>query len=225
VSSWNRSQLILNQIIRYVTHSTLPLWKVRPKAKSTTLRTEYPHQNKKDVTITYTPIASAKGSPEHPVFDDLVEYRSQKSPPTKTRSRVEGIDTFIPTSSPSAPPTRYKWRGRGWLMIASSRWQVLGYSRLAENGTTGTHANAQEAEGDDEHENHPPTQSQNQDAEWALTYFEKTLFTPAGMDIYARTPLGLPEAVVQDIIAQAKAVGGDVGRLAEKFFEVQRSAQ
>ncbi|EIN11874.1 hypothetical protein PUNSTDRAFT_119089 [Punctularia strigosozonata HHB-11173 SS5] len=184
----------------YVTHSTLPLWK-----------------NKKDVTITYTPAASNKGSPQHPVFDDLVEYRSQNSSSTKPRSRVEGVDTYIPSYSSSSPPTRYKWRGRGWLMIASSRWQILGYSRLSENKIAGPSTR------EGEEQTGATSPSQDRDVEWALTYFEKTLFTPAGMDIYARTPEGLPDTLVQEIITQAKAVGGDITPLAEKFFEVQRS--
>ena len=45
---------------------------------------------------------------------------------------------------------------KGWLMIASSKWQVLGYG-----------------EG------------------WAITYFAKTLFTPAGIDIYIRAEQGI----------------------------------
>lgn len=58
------------------------------------------------------------------------------------------------------------------LMIASSKWQLLGYNPPGEDGG-----------GDAE--------------EWAVTFFEKTLFTPAGLDIYARTEKGLPEDLVR----------------------------
>ncbi|KAI0066243.1 hypothetical protein BV25DRAFT_1520346 [Artomyces pyxidatus] len=155
----------------YVTHSTLPLWK-----------------NKKDVTISYTPVdAPSTSSPLQ--FDDVVEYRAQSSPASAKRSRVVGVDT-LDTASRDAAPTRFKWRGKGLLMIASSRWQLLGYG-----------------------------------PSWAVTYFEKTLFTPAGLDIYARTAQGLSEDLVQDIKKGLTAVGGDVGILAESLFEVHRSQE
>lgn len=137
-------------------------------------------------------------------FDDTVEYRGASDPATSTRSRVTGVDTLAtPESSTSADadghppaPTRYKWRGKGWLAVATSRWQVLGCS--ADTSPENAHA-------------------------WAVTYFEKTLFTPQGLDIYARTAAGLPPALVVQIVAQAKALGGDVAALADAFFEVGRS--
>ena len=167
-------------------------------------------------------------------FDDVVEYRSKTDPSSSIRSRVVGIDTLIsspesdaptgapgsgsPTSGTDTPvpaaaniaghaqgmapsdskpaQTRYKWRGKGWLMIASSRWQLLGCSK---------------------------DPSPENAAAWAVTYFEKTLFTPAGLDIYSRTAQGLPSEVVQQIIGKVKALGGNVAKLAEGFFEVERS--
>lgn len=80
-------------------------------------------------------------------------------------------------------------------MIASSRWQILGFG----------------GEGDS--------------PAWALTYFEKTLFTPAGLDIYARTSDGLPAELVNNIFDNIRALGGDTAKLAEQFFEVKRSPQ
>lgn len=64
-------------------------------------------------------------------------------------------------------------------MIASSKWQLLGY------GPPGAGESAQA-------EDSP---------EWAVTFFEKTLFTPAGLDIYARTEQGLPDDLVGCISA------------------------
>ncbi|EIW63078.1 uncharacterized protein TRAVEDRAFT_56248 [Trametes versicolor FP-101664 SS1] len=172
----------------HVTYSTLPLWK-----------------SKKDVTITYA-LKKSSGSDATVQFDDTVEYRGASDPATSTRSRVTGVDTLVTpeSQSPTAAnldarppaPTRYKWRGKGWLAVATSRWQVLGCS--ADTSPENAHA-------------------------WAVTYFEKTLFTPQGLDIYARTPAGLPPALVVQIVAQAKALGGDVAALADAFFEVGRS--
>lgn len=80
-------------------------------------------------------------------------------------------------------------------MIVSSRWQVLG-------------CNTSDAEG-----SHP----------WAVTYFEQTLFTPAGLDIYARSPEGLPEPLLKEVFEKVKAVGREVAALSETFFEVERT--
>ena len=90
---------------------------------------------------------------------------------------------------------RFKWRGNGLLFIASSKWQVLG-------------CDTSEAEG-----SHP----------WAVTFFEKTLFTPAGLDIYARSAQGIPEPLLKEILKEIKFVGGDVAALSEAFFEVERT--
>lgn len=47
-------------------------------------------------------------------------------------------------------------------MIASSNWEVLGYGEdTAEDGAENA---------------------------WIVTYFTKTLFTPAGIDVYSRSP-------------------------------------
>ncbi|KAI8993797.1 hypothetical protein BD414DRAFT_513470 [Trametes punicea] len=163
-----------NDSSRHVTHSTLPLWTTR-----------------KDVSITYT----LRPSSAHDAtlqFDDVVEYRSKSDLPTSKRSRIVGVDTLLEppdsrpsdgrdhaTSTPRPTQARFKWRGKGWLVIASSRWQVLGCSR---------------------------DPSPNNPSAWAVTYFEKP-----------------PESVLEEIIGKIKALGGDVARLADTFFEVERS--
>ena len=87
----------------------------------------------------------------------------------------------------------WEWRGKGMMMLITSHWEILGYGEV-----------------DSEHQ-------------WAVTYFSKTLFTPAGCDIYSRAKEGLPEAVLSDI---KKALAGieyePVQKLAEEIFEVKR---
>lgn len=90
---------------------------------------------------------------------------------------------------------RFKWRGNGLLFIASSRWQILGCNTSGADG------------------GHP----------WAVTFFEKTLFTPAGLDIYARSAEGLPEPLLKEIFEKIKALGGGIATLSEAFFEVERT--
>lgn len=53
--------------------------------------------------------------------------------------------------------------------------------------------------------------------------FSKTLFTPAGLDIYLReeiTPQN--ERIVDEIVARLESLGGEVGQLAKSGFIVGR---
>lgn len=143
----------------HVTHSTLPMWK-----------------SNRNVVITYTPTETPQGG-----IDDLVQYQPLKSDKNKT---VRGVDT--PDAS---TPAAYNWRGKGWLKIASSHWEVLGYG---------------EEEGG-----------------WMVTFFQKTLFTPAGIDIYARKKGGLSSGLIQQIRAEMKNIDdSNFQQQADKIFEV-----
>lgn len=144
----------------HVTHSTLPMWK-----------------KNKNVVITYTLLESPSGA-----IDDLVQYNPLNSDKQKT---VEGVDKPDPDVEAA-----YNWRGKGWLKIASSHWEVLGYGE--------------------------------EDEGWVVTFFEKTLFTPAGIDIYARRRGGLSEDLIQRIRAEMKKID-DPGfqKQADEIFEIK----
>jgi|TARA_R110002003_G_scaffold104_9_gene8255 hypothetical protein len=145
----------------------------------------------RNVVITYTPITNT--SP--PQIDDLVTYQPLNSTSQKT---VHGVDK--PFSVPNTAAAGegegevaslgYNWRGKGWLMIASSKWEILGYG---EEDVTGN--------------------------SWVVTYFAKTLFTPAGLDFYSRQGRLAPKTV-EDIKAGLKGLGGDVEKLAGELFEI-----
>ena len=78
-------------------------------------------------------------------------------------------------------------------MIASSHWEVLGYGDLEA--------------GD----------------QWAVTYFAKTLFTPAGVDVYSRKKEGLTESVLKSIKEALAGIENEsVKKLAVEIFEVRR---
>ncbi|EOD46319.1 hypothetical protein UCRNP2_6942 [Neofusicoccum parvum UCRNP2] len=162
----------------HVTHSTLPMWR-----------------SKRNVSITYTPLPDS--SP--PKIDDLVEYQGLDADKLKT---VHGVDTPVPDAHGWA----WDWRGKGWLVIASSRWEVLGYGDEDEASRDAGAAQ---------------TQAANQ-RQWVVTYFAKTLFTPAGIDLYSRHKDGLRSGTVEAI---KKALAGmeDEGmrKLAEGLFEVK----
>ncbi|KAH7043941.1 hypothetical protein B0J12DRAFT_628646, partial [Macrophomina phaseolina] len=137
----------------HVTHSTLPMWR-----------------SKRNVSITYTPLANT--SP--PKLDDLVEYQPL-SGGDKLKS-VRGVDAPVPAAAGWA----WDWRGKGWLVVASSRW------------------------------------------EWAVTYFAKTLFTPAGLDVYSRHPEGLRPETLAGIRSALEGVEDEgVRKLAGGLFEVR----
>ena len=145
----------------HVTHSTLPMWK-----------------SKRNVSITYQHLSDSPTK-----IDDIVKYQPLGSDKEKT---VRGIDTASPGAAGA-----WDWRGRGWLKIATSHWEVLGY---------GTHASH----------------------DWAVTYFAKTLFTPAGIDVYSREKGGLAESTIEAIKEQLASIeDADVKKLAKDLFEIQ----
>lgn len=161
----------------HVTHSTLPMWR-----------------SKRNVRITYNLLP-----PSHPDIpsentdrlDDLVEYQPLEGEGVST---VRGVDTVAEKGSEKRDA--WRWRGKGWLMIATSHWQVLG------SGTDG--------EGND----------------WAVTFFAKTMFTPAGIDFYSRSPKGLSAVTVQRLEQALAGVESDVVRnLAKEVFAVKLDGQ
>ena len=132
----------------------------------------------RNVTITYTPL---KGSPG--AWDNLVSYQALDSDKNKT---VHGLEHPDPEVS-----AKWKWRGKGVLMIASSQWEILGYG---------------EGEGG-----------------WAVIFFEKTLFTPAGIDILARQKAGLSSDLMQRIKAEMRQVDDrGFNEQADKIFAVKQ---
>jgi hypothetical protein len=87
----------------------------------------------------------------------------------------------------------WNWRGNGWLMIVSSHWEVLGW------GEEGAPA-----------------------GQWVVTYFARTLFTPAGIDIYSRRKEGLRESTLEAVKEALGKVDAEVVRgLVGSIFEVK----
>ncbi|KAL6710502.1 hypothetical protein ACN47E_008550 [Coniothyrium glycines] len=156
-----------------VTHSTLPMWK-----------------KSRNVRITYTPIPDTTPTQ----IDDIVTYQSLGSTSLKT---IHGVDkpfevpNTASTDATDAASLAYNWRGKGWLMIASSKWEILGYGDEEGSGNS-----------------------------WVVTYFAKTLFTPAGVDFYSRKGSLTPQTI-QSIKAALAGLGGDVAKLAADVFEVE----
>lgn len=160
----------------------------------------------RNVQISYTPLTGTTPAK----IDDVVTYQSLTSDTIKS---IHGVDkpfnVYDPNHDPNVATSTntttaaandaqqgekaylgYNWRGKGWLMIASSKWEILGYGD--EEGGNG----------------------------WAVTYFAKTLFTPAGVDFYSKAGNLRPETL-QNIKAGLAELGGDVAKLAGEVFEVK----
>ena len=200
----------------HVTHSTLPMWK-----------------SNRNVRITYKPLP---GSGPYAALDDLVEYQGLHSDKLKTVSGVDNAtaskaaaekkpeegelrQTIAGLEGEWASNWSWKWRGNGWLKFVTSEWEVLGYGEegkqeserdwydaglWTKNADATAAANGVDATG----------------KRWAVTYFAKTLFTPAGIDIYSRDPSGLkPETI--EAIKSALTQHAALKDLAGKLFEVQ----
>ncbi|CAI7649212.1 unnamed protein product [Penicillium viridicatum] len=151
----------------HVTHSTLPLWK-----------------GKRNVNITYKLLPADPAGVQK--IDDLVQYQSIDSEKIKS---VHGVDTPTPGN-----PGAWDWRGKGWLMIASSHWECLGFGHTDD------------------------------DNQWMVTYFDKTLFTPAGIDVYSKNKEGLPQTTVDQILDALKGLGvKDITDLANSVFQVPQN--
>ena len=154
----------------HVTHSTLPMWK-----------------SKRNVTITYDKLPPSSPSIQQDETDKLESTVAYQTLSSEKIKNVKGIETSSGKDSGA-----YDWRGKGWLIIASSHWEVLGYGDL---------------EGDQQ---------------WAVTYFAKTLFTPAGIDIYSRTKEGLSDVVVDGIKTALAAIDHkDMKSLAKDLFTIK----
>ncbi|MCJ1358651.1 MAG: hypothetical protein MMC33_008651 [Icmadophila ericetorum] len=154
-------------------------------------------KTKRNVKITYKPLEPSKSGAHR--LDDTVTYQTLTSPTLKT---VRGIDTSAPPRGgpPDENTGAWNWRGKGWLAIASSHWAVLAWADGKEGDGVGVRGE-----------------------EWAVTYFMKTLFTPAGIDIYSRMRDGLSVGTMEKIRFALKEVPDEtVRRLAGELFEVKR---
>jgi hypothetical protein len=135
-----------------------------------------------NVTITYSPLSSDPSK-----LDDYVAYVSPTLFGLKVKS-IQGIDT-------PAGPGCWNWRGSGWLRIASSHWEILGYGE----------------------------EGRSEGGRWVVTYFAKTLFTPAGIDIYSWNQEGLKAETVERIKKALVEVEDEVvKKLAAELFEVKQ---
>ncbi|KAH0558570.1 hypothetical protein GP486_004777 [Trichoglossum hirsutum] len=187
----------------HVTHSTLSLWKT-----------------KKNVRITYKALPPFGGSTSSAHrLDDTVSYQWLNSESYQWLKSIQWLSSDavktvhgIDTSSEGGDTSSWDWRGTGWLFFVTSHWEFLGWG------------------GGDSSEDVSPGEDSSTSAlpaggDWAVTYFAKTLFTPAGIDVYSRSEAGLSSAKVAEIrAALAEVDDEDVRKLAGEIFEIARDA-
>ena len=128
--------------------------------------------------------------------------------------------------SESKNQMRWRWKGTGLLTRwFSSEWEVLGFGVDDDKGKNGkgrvdkdrreVHSDGGGDEDEDEARNY-----------WVVTYFSKTLVTPAGIDILSRRPAGPAKETVGKIREALREVPDrDVRRLEGMIFEVETEAE
>ena len=112
----------------------------------------------------------------------------------------------------------FDWRGKGLLRLVSSHWEVLGWGYIG-----GERSEPPSSELQAPMTTEATEAAGKEEDRWMITWFGKTMFTPAGIDVYARTKAGHAGWVVEKI-REALAGMEEEGmrKLGEELFEVVR---
>lgn len=147
-------------------------------------------KSNRNATVNYTIIPAPNVQDAPMKLDDTTSYQPLTSSKFKS---IGGIDTARGTDT-----SVWDWRGKGWLTIATTHWEVLGYGDVpGEAGGPG---------------------------QWLVTYFTPTRFTNAGISVFSRMKEGNPEAVVREILESLGGIENEaVKKLAGEIFEVLRN--
>jgi hypothetical protein len=177
-------------------------------------------EKSKNVKINYTridpkPTQVNATTPTHQLHIlDTVTHVKLPGQSRFAMSPIQGVDkpfdVYANTPalvSASPPPTDsdlaslgYTWRGTGLLKLFSSQWEIIGHG-YENNHTDGTKR------------------------EWVVTFFKKTLSTPAGVDIYVKEGQGrLSEDTVAQIREKLEGLGEPIrgmvdGKLKAVMFD------
>ena len=117
---------------------------------------------------------------------------------------------------------KFRWRGNGWLRIASSHWEILGFGcseqvkgKLSDQGNaSGTNFQGfQEQFG----------QNPSENAQWVVLYAEKTIFSPAALSISTQSKQGVPEQMFSSVVNELQAMAHEKGGKALKMVALVQS--
>lgn len=173
-------------------------------------------------------------------LDDTVSYQTLTSEKVKT---IRGVDTAELSATGSGgggsgggesesgiKPGVYNWRGSGFLKIASSHWEIIGYGIGNSSYTPSSPPPSTSPPfSPPSSSSSPPAGPSSESAtststEWAVTYFASTIFSPAGVDIYSRSKgAGASSPEVVEAVTRALLGMEDEGlkRLGGELYEVR----
>jgi hypothetical protein len=150
-------------------------------------------KSKRNVWIEYTPLPPSSSAISQDSTDRIDDLVSYQSMSGDKIQTVRGIDKLAAVCHGGEARDAWDWRGKGMLKIAASHWEVLGWGEEKDTGM-----------------------------KWMVTMFAKTLFTPAGIDVYAQHYPGLKEETVADIKAALSRAGDEhVEKTTGKLFEIK----
>ncbi|KAI9747173.1 MAG: hypothetical protein M1835_002197 [Candelina submexicana] len=152
--------------------------------------------DKRNVILTYSALPSTSNNNNttttQPQLDDQITYQSRDSPKLQT---MRGIDTRSATD-----PASWTWRGKGLLRFVTNKWEILGYGGM-ESGKEEEEEEKDEGEG-----------------AWFVVLAEKSIFTPAVVNLCTRGKAGLGAERVEELKAFLKGCGKEeLGRLADEL--------
>lgn len=168
-------------------------------------------RDKRNITITYTP-GPATHAPSHlslekkqgtDRLDDVVEYQTASGDKIKEvrGKNVAGADyadenahnaNANASSAEEADGSGWDWRGKGIIAAAYSTWSIIGWG---EDPITGN--------------------------KWMVTYFRKTVFTPAAVQMYSWDEGGLSDTLVERLKGcLAENGSAEVRKLGEALYRV-----
>lgn len=149
--------------------------------------------------ITYTSSPDWRDKRNVLLTYSLLNATNQPNPPIDDLITYQNVSSarfqsVHGTDTPSkTDPWAWTWRGNGFLKIASSHWEILGHGKLEDCG------------------------------QWMVVYAQKSIFSPASINVYTREKHGLPEAMLESIKATLADFGQDSLRaLVESMYSVQQ---
>ncbi|EKG12456.1 hypothetical protein MPH_10413 [Macrophomina phaseolina MS6] len=136
-----------------------------------------------------------------------ITYHLRPSPDSSTPPQLDDVVEFQTQSGEKVKQVKgtqserdpsgkegasWNWHGKGLIKVASAHWELLGWG------------------GEDE------------DDQWMVTYFVKTVFTPEGINVYSRRPGGTSEELLEEIQrALVMTEHPGLERLAAELYEIK----
>ncbi len=104
------------------------------------------------------------------------------------------VQTIHGTDTPSTGRLgAWTWRGTGWLKFVTSHWEILGHGELGERGR------------------------------WIVVFAQKSLFTPAVLNVCTRSKEGLSDGEVCELKRVIMGLGDeDLGNLVDGVYSVKQ---